>query len=52
MHAREDVRRLGINISSGGLLSAFLEAGDLLVALGLMLAGIVAPVLGNLKDNP
>ena len=49
---REDVRRLGIIISSAGLVSAFLEGGDLLVAAGLMLAGIVALVLGNLEHNP
>ena len=49
---REDVRRLGSIISSAGLLSAFLEGGDLLVAAGLMQAGIVALVLGNLAHNP
>ena len=49
---REDVRRLGIIISAAGLVSAFLEGGDLLVAAGLMLAGIVALVLGNLEHNP
>ena len=49
---REDVRRLGIIISSAGLVSAFLEGGDLLVAAGLLLAGIVVLVLGNLTHNP
>ena len=43
---REDVRPLGIIISSAGLVSAFLEGGD------LMLAGIVALVHGNLGHNP
>ena len=33
-------------------MSAFLEGVDLLVAAGLMLAGIVALVLGNLEHNP
>ena len=50
--SREDVRRLGIILASAGLLSAFLEDGDPLVAAGLALVGIVALVLGNLEHNP
>ena len=52
MHTREDVRWLGLIVSSAGLLSAFLEGGDLLVVPCLMLAGIVVPILGNLEHNP
>ena len=50
--SREDIRRLGIILASAGLLSAFLEGGDPLVAAGLALVGIVALVLGNLEHNP
>ena len=49
---RKDIRRLGIIISAAGLLSAFLDGGDLLMAAGLMLVGIGALVLGNLAHNP
>lgn len=49
---REDIRRLGIILASAGLLSAFLEGGDPLVAAGLALVGIGALVLGNLEQNP
>lgn len=49
---REDIRRLGIILASAGLLSAFLEGGDLLVAAGLALVGIGALVIGNLETNP
>ena len=49
--AREDVRRIGIVLVSAGLLSAFLEGADPLVAAGLALVGIVALVLGNLEYN-
>ena len=49
---REDIRRLGIILVSAGLLSAFLEGGDLLVAAGLALVGIGALVIGNLELNP
>ena len=49
---RDAVRRLGIIISAAGLLSAFLDGVDLLVAAGLLLAGIVTLVLGNLAHNP
>ena len=44
--SRENIRRLGIILASAGLLSAFLEGGDPLVAAGLAL------VLGNLEHNP
>ena len=50
--SREDIRRLGIILASAGLLSAFLEGGDPLVAAGLALVGIGALVLGNLEHNP
>lgn len=43
--AREDVRRIGIVLVSAGLLNAFLEGADPLVAAGLAL------VLGNLEYN-
>ena len=49
---REDIRRLGIILASAGLLSAFLEGGDPLVAAGLALVGIGALVIGNLELNP
>ena len=50
--SREDIRRLGIILASAGLVSAFLEGGDLLVAAGLALVGIGTLVLGNLAHNP
>ena len=49
---REDIRRLGIILASAGLLSAFLEGGDPLVAAGLALVGIGALVIGNFEHNP
>ena len=49
--SREDIRRLGIILASAGLLSAFLEGGDPLVAAGLAPVGIGALVLGNLEHN-
>ena len=52
MYTQEDVGRLGIIISSAGLLSALLEGGGPLVAPSLILAGFVALVLGNLEHNP
>ena len=48
---QEDIRWLGIILASAGLLSAFLEGGDPLVAAGLVLVGIGALVLGNLEHN-
>ena len=50
--SREDIRRLGIILASAGLLSAFPEGGDPLVAADLALVGIGALVLGNLEHNP
>ena len=49
---REDIRRLGITLASAGLLSAFLQDGDPLVAAGLALVGIGALVIGNMETNP
>ena len=50
--SRDVVRRLGIILASAGLVSAFLEGGNTLVAAGLALVGIGALVLGNLVHNP
>ena len=44
--SREDIQRLGIILASAGLVSAFLEGRDPLVAAGPAL------VLGNLAHNP
>ena len=50
--SRDVVRRLGIILTSAGLVSAFIEGGNTLVAAGLALVGIGALVLGNLAHNP
>ena len=44
----EDIRRLGIILVAGGLVSGFLEDGDTLVATGFSLAGLIGLLIGNL----
>ncbi len=46
---REDIRRLGVILTSAGLLSAILEGGRLLVAAVLVSGGVLTLVVGNLE---
>ena len=46
------LRQLGTNKTAAGILSVFLDGGDLLVAAGLLLAGIVALVLRQPGAQP
>ena len=48
---QEDMRRLGIILTSAGLLSGFLEGGAPLTVYGLILAGILPLVIGNLRHQ-
>ncbi len=45
----EDVRRLGIILTAAGLLSEVLEEGNVFTAGGLVLAGLVLLLFGNLE---
>ena len=45
----EDVRRLGIILTSAGLLAGVLEEGDIVTAGGLVLAGLALLWFGNLE---
>jgi hypothetical protein len=47
--AWEDVRRLGIILTSAGLLAGVLEEGNIATAVGLTLAGLVLLWFGNLE---
>ena len=46
---REDIRRLGIIMTTAGLVSGVLEDGDPWVAFFLAVAGLLSLVLGNLR---
>ena len=45
----EDVRRLGIILTSAGLLAGVLEEGNIVTAGGLVLAGLALLWFGNLE---
>ncbi|MCY4428372.1 MAG: hypothetical protein OXC05_15275 [Halieaceae bacterium] len=49
---QEDMRRLGVILTSAGLLSVLLEDGNLLAASGLALTGLLSLVVGNLRYQP
>ena len=48
---REDIRRLGIILTSAGLLSAILEGERPLVVTILVSGGVLALVIGNLETR-